>query len=57
MNYEIEMYIPCDACGEEFPPHMLSNHFGRDLTCDECSDQISRDFECSHNFYNELEKG
>ncbi len=47
MNYETQQFIPCDACGEEFPQHMVSNRFGNDLTCDECSEQIARDFEQS----------
>ena len=38
-------YIPCDACGEEFPQHMIHCHFGNDLTCDACSEQISKDFD------------
>ena len=45
MNYETQQFVPCDACGEEFPQHMVSNRFGNDLTCDECSEQIARDFE------------
>ena len=47
MNYDTQQFIPCDCCGEDFPQHMVSNRFGNDLTCDECSDQIARDFEQS----------
>ena len=45
MNYETQQFVPCDACGEDFPQHMVSNRFGNDLTCDECSEQIARDFD------------
>jgi hypothetical protein len=44
MNYETQQFVPCDACGEDFPQHMVSNRFGNDLTCDACSEQIARDF-------------
>ena len=45
MNYETQQFVPCDACGEDFPHHMVSNRYGNDLTCDECSEQIARDFD------------
>ena len=28
MNYETQQFVPCDACGEEFPHHMVSNRYG-----------------------------
>ena len=49
MNYETQQFVPCDACGEEFPQHMVSNRYGNDLTCDCCTEQIARDFEQSHD--------
>jgi len=45
MNYDTQQFVPCDACGEEFPQHMVSNRYGNDLTCDQCSEQIARDFD------------
>jgi len=45
MNYETQQFVPCDACGEDFPQHMISNHYGNDLTCDACSYQIAKDFD------------
>ena len=45
MNYETQQFVPCDACGEDFPHHMVSNRYGNDLTCDACSYQIAKDFE------------
>ena len=49
MNYETQQFVPCDACGEEFPQHMVSNRYGNDLTCDCCTEQIARDFEQSYD--------
>jgi len=45
MNYDTQQFVPCDACGEEFPQHMVSNRYGNDLTCDCCTEQIARDFD------------
>ena len=45
MNYETQQFVPCDACGEDFPQHMVSNRYANSLTCDECSEQIARDFD------------
>ena len=49
MNYETQQFVPCDACGEDFPQHMVSNRYGNDLTCDCCTEQIARDFEQSYD--------
>ena len=54
MNYETQQFVPCDACGEEFPQHMVSNRYGNDLTCDCCTEQIARDFEQSYDDAQEL---
>jgi len=51
MNYETQQFVPCDCCGEEFPQHMVSNRYGNDLTCDECSEQIARDFDQEYTDY------
>tara|TARA_R110002020_G_C16025348_1_gene752364 strand:- start:203 stop:484 length:282 start_codon:yes stop_codon:yes gene_type:complete len=48
-------YIPCDACGEDFPQHMVHCRFGNDLTCDACSEQIAKDFEQFHDGWKEVE--
>jgi len=54
MNYETQQFVPCDACGEDFPQHMVSNRYGNDLTCDCCTEQIARDFEQSYDDAQEL---
>ena len=55
MNYETQHFVPCDACGEEFPQHMVSNRYGNDLTCDACSYQIAKDFDQFHDGWKEVE--